>query len=486
MYKSKLFKLLKTLEKKELNTFARYVRYKDERAVSYQAKMIEYILQYVPNWNSPHFDKEVSFKAIYNTSTFNETKYKHIINKLVYLFYDFITQEDLMHNETSSHKHLLIALNKRGLNQEFEQVAKKGDNSLKSKPIRDIQFYRDQISIVMEKDLQFHLKNIHDENEIIREKHFLLDTIFIAQKLKDYAKSLNWSNAIKIEYKVELIDVIIDFIEQNGNQYFNIPTIGLYYEVVQMLSSPNGERHLEKLKTLLIQHQSKFGERELKEIYTLASNFCIKNINSGNQSYLNELFTIYQQMLENKLFYDDQFLSQWKFMNMVTLGIRTKNLEWTKSFIEEHHQGIKHEFKQNAYNYNLANYHYAIQNYDLAHELLNEVEFNEAAYQPVAKALLLKIYFETKETQAFPYHVEAFKKFVQRNKLMSEYNKEAYLSFLKYSDKLFSLIHFTFPSIRKEEQKLRLQKLQIEINQVRGMQNISWLNEQAEKVLKKI
>lgn len=54
---------------------------------------------------------------------------------------------------------------------------------------------------------------------------------------------------------------------------------------------------------------------------------------------------------------------------------------------------MREEQQVNAFTYNLSNYYYAKGDLIKAKGLLFDVEFTEPAYQPVAKSLLLKIYF---------------------------------------------------------------------------------------------
>lgn len=485
MLKSKLTSLLTPLSNVEFSEFIRFsIFHEIKNEHSYQTKLLLYIQKHRSKSNNKYLDKELVYREIYNGKKFNESKFKDVLSKCVSLFYDFLAYKNFSSQTQTKNKHLLAELNNRNLQKDFDRISSNSKNAIDKLPIRDIHYYLNHFEFDGEIEQNFQKKNVHEQNSILQERMTHLDIFYLASKLKNYCKILNWKIILNVDYETLLIEEITSFLENESNPYNDIPVLSVYHNTIKMLTDTNQEEvHLAELKNKLIKHKDLFKIEDIKEIYTIASNLCIKKLNSGDEHFVKIQFDLYKQMLENNLLYENNRLSQWKYMNIVALGLRINEHSWVKHFIEEHINGLPEACKQNAYTYNLANYHFACKNYDKAQTLIHNVEYNEPAYQPVSRALQLKIYFETGETELLPYHIENFKKFIQRNKLMSDYNKKTYINLIKYTEKLFDLIHNIFPTLRKADQEKALSKLSEEINEVKKIQNLTWLNQKIKELL---
>jgi hypothetical protein len=117
------------------------------------------------------------------------------------------------------------------------------------------------------------------------------------------------------------------------------------------------------------------------------------------------------------------YLSQWEYKNIVTLGLRLKENKWVRDFIRKHlHHLAPHE-RKNALTYNSAMLGYHEKNYRLTLKLLREVEFSDLYYALDSRSLLMKVYYETDDPETLLYHISAFKIFLRRNKFISDYQR---------------------------------------------------------------
>ncbi|MCB0589081.1 MAG: hypothetical protein KDD06_27580, partial [Phaeodactylibacter sp.] len=77
-------------------------------------------------------------------------------------------------------------------------------------------------------------------------------------------------------------------------------------------------------------------------------------------------------------------------------------------------------------------YHQALQS-------LQGVEFSDAFYHMAAKIIQLKSYYELEETEPFFSLLEASRKYIRRNRQLSDYQKQSNSGFLKIAGKLKNL-----------------------------------------------
>ena len=116
--------------------------------------------------------------------------------------------------------------------------------------------------------------------------------------------------------------------------------------------------------------------------------------------------------------------SPWEYKNIVTLGLRLQEEKWVREFIRKYLNFLPVDERANALTYNSAMLSYYHKNTDLY-------------YQLDARSILLKVYFELDDVETMLHHISAFKIFIRRNKLVSAYQKEIYLNFIRYTLKIF-------------------------------------------------
>jgi vacuolar-type H+-ATPase subunit I/STV1 len=141
-------------------------------------------------------------------------------------------------------------------------------------------------------------------------------------------------------------------------------------------------------------------------------------------------------MLQKDLLLEDGWLTEWRYKNLVTVGCRLKDFEWTENFIHEFKPKLNKNVRENAFNYNLAYFYYAVDKMDEALEILNNVKFTDMVYILDSRGLILRIYFDQDEEDPMAYQIESFQSYLKRNKSVSESVRKRYTNLLRYLRKL--------------------------------------------------
>lgn len=190
------------------------------------------------------------------------------------------------------------------------------------------------------------------------------------------------------------------------------------------------------------------------------------------------MFDIYELLLENKIIFEDEHLSQNDYKNIVSIGLRLEKFDWTKTFIEQYKNDITPEFRQNAYEYNLSSYYYSKHDYKNALKLLQRVEFTDVFYHLGAKSMLLKMYYELEEVEPFYSIIDAFKVYLGRNKQISANQRLSHQNLVKWTKRAFDI------RIRGSSSKNYLkavETLKQKINTGKNIANLQWLQERIEE-----
>lgn len=217
---------------------------------------------------------------------------------------------------------------------------------------------------------------------------------------------------------------------------FSLPLI--YHQLFSLLDDED-ETVFADIQRQLEQHKHRIEAVSLREIYAHLVNFGIKQLNKGNTIYQARLFSLFQDQLSQSLILEAGQISPADYKNIVSLALRNAAFEWTQAFIEDYKNKLPSAQRDAAYRYQLANLHFHQGEYSACLRLLRTHEFEDTFYQLGAKTIILKVYFETADFEAFYYAAAAFESYLNRNRKIPAYQKELYYNLIRFSKRLAKL-----------------------------------------------
>ncbi|MBK9013210.1 MAG: hypothetical protein IPM82_03490 [Saprospiraceae bacterium] len=226
-------------------------------------------------------------------------------------------------------------------------------------------------------------------------------------------------------------------IGQQGRNLALEPTIQIYRQIFLMLHNTEEPRHFEEAKRLLTTHGHRFEAHELKQLYTLLLNYCTRRINRFNDEiFWHEYLEINKLLLENGLIFENGYLPPWRYTNLVTVGLRTGQTDWTHGFIHRYRGKLLPAYSENLFRYNLAQFHFHQQDFDNAQRELVHVEFTDVLLNLGVRSLLIKIYFETGQDEILYSYLEATRIFCFATNFLDKRVKQQMKKFVEYCGKL--------------------------------------------------
>lgn len=478
MIKSKLIQIFRQLDVRELNRLEKYIQSPFFNKHQEVLKLFEYLITFAPDFDHSKLQKRAILKAL-NLEQ-NTTHFYHITSYLLELTCDFLAYLEEEKNKLRRKSHTIKALRKRGLKKQIPASIRQFKTIKKNTPTSESPLYLEQYFFFDELDALFLEQNSSalDENVQLKSNH--LDLFYLSSKLKVACDMLSRNSIIKANYTCFLMPELMHYLEQNLERYSAYPIISLYYKVHQMLTEKEAAYYF-ALKNALLQEAPQLTTEEAKSMYDYAENYCIRKINSGQSNYYQEFLDLYKVQLELGTLLKDGYLSEQDYKNIVTAGVRTKDYDWTETFIHNNKRALKSSVRENAFIYNLAAFYYATKQYTKALRALNDVNFTELTYHLGAKDIQLKIYYDLGESEAFSSLVQAFRIYVKRNKQLSEYRKEVYFNYLKIAKKIEALKEKKSYISSEKFQKEKI-ALDHEIQSIQTIANSDWI----EAVWKKI
>ena len=332
--------------------------------------------------------------------------------------------------------HAALAYRKRGLDKHFSQSIESSARKWHQQPYRHAKFFAAMADIEYER-YQFLSVGRRTEPLNLQAVSDQTDLAYLSNKLQQACFTLTHQTVFKTDYDLGLLDMAIAYIQQRP-QLLHTPAIGLYYYCYQFLKNQTSDEVFKTFKEQLLTHSGAFPSDEMRNLYLLALNYCIKRINQMEKPFMNEALDIYKSALHSDLLIENGYLSQFAFNNIVALSLRNQEIEWTAHFIE--HYAVKLEPKHREANYrlNLARVAYATKAHDEALQHLQQADYKDLHNNLIAKILQTKIYYETQEFDALDAHLQSMQTFIRRQRIFG-YHKTNYLNIVKFAKKLANL-----------------------------------------------
>jgi hypothetical protein len=245
-----------------------------------------------------------------------------------------------------------------------------------------------------------------------------------------------------------------------------------YFHAYQSLSKDDDAvaqyAHFQELRTILEQNWQQFPTEEMRGLYLLAINFCIKKINRGDRQFEREVLGIYKIGIENRLLFENNQLSSYTYKNAMMAALKVGETAWASQFLDDYKPFLASNDREMIYKYNKALYFFRNNDYNSAMQLLQTVNLKEVLFNLDARRLLARIYFELKENAALDSLIDNSKIYLHRQKSIG-YHREMYLNFFKVLEILLKM------DVKADASTI--EKLSIQIKETQYLAEREWLLE---------
>ncbi|MEM7368587.1 MAG: hypothetical protein AAF587_08275 [Bacteroidota bacterium] len=404
-------------------------------------KLWELIQPCHPDFSDPLLDRTALSRHLFDREQEDLQALRYLFSDLTKLCDGFLAYQTWQSKTTEVQLHLLQAYDQRGLSKYYDTYSKKVEHHLIS-PVPD------STETFTKRFLFREQQHLSDQNAQARGSAYpvetvieSLDQLYLAKKLRYSCEGINRANVFQEQSQMFLIQPLT--VELASFPHLHSPLIDLYLLAFQTLAKDNHEPAYFQLKNGLTQAPKELNRAELRNLYSLALNYCIKRLNQGHEPFAREIFDLYKTLVRERIIYEQNALAVAHFKNIVTLGARLKEFEWTENFIETYQSDLAVEQASNAVAYNLANLLFAKGDFRRVLQLLRSVEFTDVFLQMDAKSILVKTYFELEDYDGLGYLLSSFKMILRRDKRLSSYQHRLYSNLIKFTRLLirFQLDH---------------------------------------------
>ncbi|MCK6695049.1 MAG: hypothetical protein L6Q97_23485, partial [Thermoanaerobaculia bacterium] len=251
-----------------------------------------------------------------------------------------------------------------------------------------------------------------------------------------------------------------------SKQMLEEPSIAVYYYAYLTLLNPQEEKYFDELVKLIEKVGELFEPSEARTLYIAAINYCVPKINQGQLEFARRAFMLYQIGLETEILIENNQISRYTFGNAVAFALKIGEFDWAYQFIEKFQHLLDEKQRNSVVNFNLSRLYFEKGDYDQAQRLLTRFEYDDMLFNIIAKTMLLKIYYEISELDAFESLLESLRIYLKRKEALDPTRKTAYKNMISLMKKLLNLNPYS------KTQKERLYKL---VQETQPLMERDWL-----------
>ncbi|MCB0520674.1 MAG: hypothetical protein H6577_22880 [Lewinellaceae bacterium] len=448
MFHPQLYDVVLTLSKAELRRCAKLVRSPFFTHRSEMERMFSYLAICLYR-GKPLPDKATLFQKSFPEKPFDDLLLRATMSDLKELIEEFLVWQKMRMDSTKAGIMLAAEYRKRNLSKFFEKTAQRLEKEMKQAEVQNVDFLQRRLDFQLEM-AQFQTRTKRATELPLQEISNSLDTVYLAQKLRHACTQLSHQAVFKMKYDFGLLPNVIGEVEQGG--YLDTPAVALYYFCFRFLTKADGLPFFLKFREELRQHGHYFPDDELKDLYLLAINFCIRKLNEGEVPFIKEGWELYQDGLEKGFLIEHGRLSAFTFNNVVAFGIRLKEYQQVERFIEKYQSKLDPSQQESFVHFNHARLEYAKGDLKGALGYLQTADFSDLVNNLIAKTLQMRIYFEMGEFDLLDSHLDSFRSFIRRREL-SDFHHRNYTNIISYMKKIMTVP----PGDRAASNKLRQQ-----------------------------
>jgi hypothetical protein len=215
-----------------------------------------------------------------------------------------------------------------------------------------------------------------------------------------------------------------------------VPAVAVYYRCYRALCG--SEADFAEFRNLLTAHWQRFSPAEMRDLWLLAVNYCIRRLNTGERSFVQTAFDLYREGMDNGILLEGGFLSAFTYKNIMQLGLRLQEYGWVEQFLDSAKQYLEPRVRDNTYRYNRAFFHFYRREYADAMRLLVRTELDDVYNQLDARHLLLVCYWELGEWDALASLLDSFASYLKRQKNIG-YQRDNYENLIRFTRRRLEL-----------------------------------------------
>jgi len=469
MENSHLVAIMRTFSAKEIRGLRKWLNSPAHNQRDDVVQLFEYLAAGTHLTEEKFLRKERVLSKIFPGEPFDDAKLRQTMHFLLKAIEEFLIYEELRGDDIRSQMALSTVYRKRKLDKAFQKTFRSVETLQDNAPYRDEHYLRNEYLLQLEKyTFQEGKKRTAEMN--LQEVSDALDTTFLADKLRQSCLMIAHQAVYKASYKIGLLEEVLQYAKQS--ELMKQPAIAIYYNGYMAFTHEGNTNYFQSLRQEIQNHLHLFSHSEIRDIFLMAINYCIRKMNAGEAAFVREAFELYRSGIEEGILIENGVISRFTFLNVIRIALRLGEFAWVESFIPGYKQYLLPNFQDTIVHYSKAKLLFEKKDYKAAMQLLVQVEYDDILLTLNAKSMLLKIFYENDDQDPLESLLGSMRSYINRKEVIG-YHKTNYQNIIRYTKKLIRVN--PYDAAQKS-------KLKEEILAANPLTEKSWLLEQLEKL----
>ena len=394
-------------------------------------------------------EKEALWSLVYPGKDFADQSWRLLLSYLSRSAERFLAVESLLADEYEVKMKVAATLERRSNHQLHEKLLRESGRLLEKETVRNAEYwlraYRHQEAYYR----QAFMRRPEKDDHFAQLSHSA-DRAFMAMKLRQNMWLLNHEQVYHWGFKPTALDRFVSELPPAAIE--PIPALQLYHRGIMVLQHPQDEEVFQRFTESLFTQAASLPRSEARDLYLLAINFGVRQVNSGRRAYFKQVMELYQNGLEQAYLLRNGILSRFTYHNIVSTALQMQDIAYAEAFIEQWTEKLERRYRERMYNFNRAKIAYVSRRYTNALPLLQQANYHDPLLNLGARTLLLKIYYELGEWDVLQSHLDAFSSYLRRKPGIS-YHRTNYRNLIRFTRRLLKSEY----SNPKEVEQLRQQ-----------------------------
>ncbi len=366
---------------------------------------------------------------------FDDLKFRKLCNDVLDRYEQFLINEELAKNRLLKSNLLLTSIKENKLiglaEKHISKSAKIMERSMDQSADYYLQKYFYNKSIYNLKTNYEKKAEIKKTIDSITYKDLSenLDAFYVIEKLRHATDVLSWRKIYKSNIEVEISTALTMLKDLRLSE---LPAVKIYHLMYLLMSDAGSKSDFKLLRQMAEEQIDVFPASERREILDVLLTYCIKESNKGSSVLYEDLLNLYDWGIDSEIMLENGTLSPTTFRNYVLAGLRSSSYPEVEKFIQLRAPLLEQKHRENAVYFSSARLNFYKKNYDEVISFLSKVNYDDVFYAVESRMLLMATYFENGDFDPLESTVDAFLKFLQREKKLENFKKNAYLNFCKY------------------------------------------------------
>lgn len=376
-------------------------------------------------------------KAVTRTPAphYDDGKMRHLMSYTLEVLRRYLAWSDWRLDAGQVSLHLCRALKKYGLDAQFDKDLPRITAELEATPFRSSDYFFHRYTLAFEAWEYFRAGQRSGEGNL-QAVGDAFGAFVAINTLRQGCAALAQNVLTLKELPIPYLQETLLLVEQGA--FAGNPAVETYFFSYRALANPDNTQVFNTLKKHIEQYGSLFPDAELRDLYILAINFCIRRLNAGDRAYIQEAFGLYRAGLARKVFLENGFLARFTYRNILNLALALGEWDWALEYLHTFAPYLAPKERDNIFRYNLATYYFRRPDPEKALEILRHVEFRDVLYNFDARRMLLRIYYERQEWQALESLLDSFAVYLQRHR-DAGYHREMYRNLVRFAKRLLQI-----------------------------------------------